>query len=165
MAIHEYDFNVDHALHFQGCHFFKSAVVLRDNPVHYSKSPYFMLLAFSIELMLKSLYVKRIITTSRENPSIVNSVKIEHAKGHSLIEVFKNHPYELQKWLSESVSVRYGLAIEDVLDEHSELFDKARYIYPRKGVMEGGAGYSVNESALYDVAEFLSFIPEIIRGN
>ena len=68
MAVVEYDFIFDHMLHCVGKKFFDSAAVLKEHPVHYSNSPYYVLLAFSIELMLKSLRVKKTITTSKSIP-------------------------------------------------------------------------------------------------
>ena len=165
MAVVEYDFSFDQMLHFEGKKFFDSAVVLKEHPVHYSNSPYYVLLAFSIELMLKSLRVKRTITTSKSMPSKINSVKVEHVKGHALIDVYNEHPQELKDWLSESISKRYAINLEDILCEHANLFNEARYIYPKKGIIEGGSGYSVNELALYSVGNFLVSIPDLIHGN
>ncbi len=165
MAVIEYDFSFDHMLHFEGKKFFDSATVLKKHPVHYSNSPYYVLLAFSIELMLKSLRVKKTITTSKNRPSIVNFVKVEHVKGHTLIDIYNKHPQELKNWLSESVHRECAVDIEEVLRDHANLFDEARYIYPKKGIVEGGSGYSVNELALCSVGRFLTSIPDIIHGN
>lgn len=165
MAVIEYGFNFDHMLHFEGKKFFDSAAVLKEYPVHYSNSPYYVLLAFSIELMLKSLLVKRTITTSRSMPSKINSTKVEHVKGHGLIDIYNAHPPELKNWLSESVHRECAVDIEEVLRDHANLFDEARYIYPKKGIVEGGSGYSVNELALCSVGRFLTSIPDIIHGN
>ena len=68
MAVVEYDFIFDHMLHFEEKKFFDSAALLKEHPVHFSNSPYYVLLAFSIELMLKSLRVKKTITTSKSIP-------------------------------------------------------------------------------------------------
>jgi hypothetical protein len=165
MAVIEYDFHFDHMLHFEGKKFFDSAAVLKKQPVHYSNSPYYVLLAFSIELMLKSLRVKKTITTSKSRPSIINTTKIEHIKGHTLIEIYQAHPNELQSWLSESIDKKYSIVLEDVLRNHANFFNEARYIYPTKGIMKGPTGYSVNESDLCNVGEFLAFIPVILHGN
>ena len=165
MAVIEYDFSFDHILHFEGKKFFDSATVLKKHPVHYSNSPYYVLLAFSIELMLKSLRVKRTITTSKNRPSIVNFVKVEHVKGHTLIDIYNKHPQELKNWLSESIASKYVINLEDILCDHANLFDEARYIYPKKGIMEGGSGFTVNESALCCVGSFLASIPDIMHGN
>ena len=134
MAVVEYGFNFDHMLHFEGKKFFDSAAVLKEHPVHYSNSPYYVLLAFSIELMLKSLRVKTTITTSKKIPSKVNCVKIEHVKGHALIDVFNEHPQQLKDWLSESISKLYGIDLEGILKDHANLFDEARYLYPKKEI-------------------------------
>ena len=165
MAVIEYGFNFDHMLHFEGKKFFDSAAVLKEYPVHYSNSPYYVLLAFSIELMLKSRLVKRTITTSRSMPSKINSTKVEHVKGHGLIDIYNAHPPELKNWLSESIASKYGINLEDILCDHANLFDDARYIYPKKGIMEGGSGFTVNESALCFVGSFLASIPDIMHGN
>lgn len=152
-------------LHFEGKKFFDSAAVLKEHPVHYSNSPYYVLLAFSIELMLKSLSVKKTITTSKIRASEVNSTKVEHVKGHSLIDVYNEHPQELKNWLSTSISREYAINLEDILCKHANLFEKARYIYPKNGIVDKSSSYCVNESALCSVASFLASIPDIINGN
>jgi hypothetical protein len=165
VAVIENDFSFDHMLHFEGKKFFDSATVLKEHPVHYSNSPYYVLLAFSIELMLKSLRVKKTITTSKNRPNIVNSLKVEHVKGHTLIDIYNKHPQELKNWLSDSIAIKYGINLEDILCHHANLFDEARYIYPKKGIMEGGSSYSVNEPDLCCVGSFLKLIPDMIHGN
>ena len=62
-------------------------------------------------------------------------MKVEHVKGHDFIGVYNEHPQELKNWLSESISREYSIDLEDILCEHANLFDEARYIYPRKGVL------------------------------
>jgi hypothetical protein len=59
VTVIEYDLSFDHMLHFERKKFFDSATVLKEHPLHYSNSPYYVLLAFSIELMFKSLRVKK----------------------------------------------------------------------------------------------------------
>ena len=160
MAVVKDDFSFDHMLHYEGKKFFDSAAVLKEHPVHYSNSPYYVLLAFSIELMLKSLRVKKTITTSKSIPSKINSVKVEHVKGHDLIGVYNYLPQELKNWLSESISSKYSIDLEDILCKHANLFSEVRYIYPGDGKMKGSSGYTVNESALCCVGSFLASIPE-----
>jgi hypothetical protein len=164
VAVVEYDFSFDHMLHYEGKKFFDAVAVLKEHPVHYSNSPYYVLLAFSIELMLKSLRVKKTITTSKSIPSKINSMKVEHVKGHALIGVYNEHPQELKNWLSESILREYAIDLEDILSQHANLFNEARCIYP-KNVMEGGSGYTVNKSALYCVGSFMASIPDIMHGN
>ena len=161
----KHEAHFDHMLHFEGQKFFKGAVLLKENPVHYTNYPYWVLLAFSIELMLKSLSVKRTITLSKQKPSRINSTKIEHPKGHALKSVFDDLPENWRAWLSEELEVSYGFAIEEVLDENSAVFDQARYIYPKNGHIEYPHGFSVNERALYCLGELLVSIPERIQNN
>lgn len=163
MAVIKYNFHFDHMLHFEGKKFFDSAAVLKKYPVHYSNTPYYVLLAFSIELMLKSLRVKRTITTSKSKPCIINTTKVEHVKGHTLIDIYHSHPEELKNWLSTSINNLYSIDLEDILNDHANLFNEARYIYPTNGIMEGARGYSVNESDLCNVGEFLTSIPKILH--
>lgn len=124
--------------------------------MHYTNTPYWVLLAFSIELMLKSLYVKHTYTVAKQGIKKVQNVKIEHLKGHILDDVFEQLPEKIKHTLVTEFSDKYKLNLQDILNEHSTLFDEARYVYPRNGHIEFPAGFIVNESNLYAVADFLN---------
>ncbi|MBY8314588.1 hypothetical protein KW543_02295 [Vibrio fluvialis] len=165
MPIIKYEMSFDPMLHFEGVKFFKAAKLLKEQPVHYSNTPYWTLLAFSIELMLKSFSVGRVITTSKKNPCIINEVKLAHVKGHSLTDVFNNLPDTLKDLLSIKFEIHSGMVLQEILEQHSTLFDQARYIYPKNGHMKLPTGISVDESSLYKVGEFLSNIPKHEQRN
>ena len=147
---------LDPMLHSEGEKFFEAANALKETPVGYPNTPYWTLLAFSIELMLKSLAVSREVVVSKQNPCIINEIKLTHAKGHALLDVFKNLPAQLQSDLTNEFLSKSGLALEDILEQHSMLFEQARYIYPKNGHMEYPCGIEVDELSLHQVGEFLS---------
>ncbi|EOX4820235.1 hypothetical protein ACIL2V_004641 [Vibrio alginolyticus] len=152
------EMSFDPMLHNEGEKFFNAAKILRQEPSGYPNTPYWTLLAFSIELMLKSLAVGREIIISKQNPCIINEVKLEHAKGHSLREVFNNLPERLKSELSLEFYEKSGLILSDILESHSMLFEQARYIYPKNGRLEYPHGITVDETSLHAVGEFLSAI-------
>jgi hypothetical protein len=66
--------------------------------------------------------------------------------------------------ITRFITREYAIDLEYILSQHANLFNEARYIYP-KNVMEGGSGYTVNKSALCCVGSFLASIPDIMHDN
>lgn len=118
---------VDFGLFYTAKEFYEAAKLIKGNT--FVCKPYYVLLAFSIELFLKSIK-----TTIVWSGSIADKVK--HTQGHALASIFesieKEHP-EVTRYLIEKYTSKYDCSLKYDLALNSEVFTKQRYPYHKNG--------------------------------
>ena len=150
--------DIENIMHLDARNFYESALVLKQNPKHYSESPYYALLALSIELLFKSIGVVHSYEIDSDNNNAVTNRKVNHVKGHSLIEIHKEHKNKnphITEFLSASYQKQFDRDFENDLELHANVFVQRRYTYPFNGKISDNWLDSINPSTLEDIAGFL----------
>ncbi len=132
---------VDFGLFYSAKEYYEAAKQLKGN--RFLSNPYNVLLAFSIELFLKSIG-----TTIQWSGA--TAVKVKHAQGHKLCDVFKvvekENPSSIN-YLKEQYSCKVGRDLFEDIALNSEVFTKRRYPYYR------GGNIPLNVAKICDIPE------------
>ena len=118
---------VDFGLFYTAKENYDAAKLLKEN--NFTKTPYYILLSFSIECFLKSIR-----TTTKWIGS--KGVSVDHKDKHPLSNIFnsieKEHPDDAN-YLKDRYESKYGRLLKYDIDLNSEVFTKKRYPYLKDG--------------------------------
>jgi hypothetical protein len=145
-----------------GHEFYRSAQILKNEHI---RDPYYVCLAFAIELYIKSMHTTFESTIKKAPPHAVVDVKLTvhpRSRNHSLTDLFNKLPEAVQEDCQNTYFKLGQRALLDDLDEVSETFVKFRYSYETK-FEEGGISLSLG--LLEDIALFLDRYSPTVRNE
>ncbi|MDQ8206870.1 hypothetical protein QEH52_05080 [Coraliomargarita sp. SDUM461003] len=152
----EFHQTVSIQMYLEAISFYESAKVIKDSigdsSMYYEKYPYYVMLSFSIELLLKCIHVTSVIEIDDSREETLSS-KINHINGHRLDEIFDRHSDKMKRFLSNAYEIKFNRSLRDDLICNGNVFTKFRYTYPRDG--NGSSEKSLYPDILEDTALFM----------
>ena len=156
----------DYMLYRDACLFFDAAQLIGD---YRKEIPYYVNLAFSIELFLKAFEVKHTININDKDNFRIVEHQVTQIHGHHLLKIFETLNPELQKHLTQLYKNKYrDDAKGDLADlkknllSISTVFEDFRYLYPKDGDVKRKRPITFAETTIERIALFLKeFIKEI----
>lgn len=144
--------------------FYNSASILKENPSDMSNRPYYVLLAFSIELFIKSINVKHTFHVNEKKQFKINHHQVKHTQGHktdALFEKLTGSNIQLAEFLSSKYEERHKRSLVDDLKVNRDVFEGLRYTYPKDGNLVNN-GKGVNKINSYFMPDVLEKVGEFI---
>lgn len=138
--------NINPRIYSRAVEFYKIAI----NNYEVMHEPIIVNLAFSIELFLKSLNSKVIISLENDFDSIIPILKsrTQCDKGHTLFKLFKNIDSKYKIEIIRKYNSKFENDFEDDLTQISNAFIDYRYTYEKDFI-------SINLLALQNISLFL----------
>lgn len=145
----------DYYMHKVACSYLRTAHYI---PEHDQGPPYYVNLAFSIELFLKSLHVSETATFLNKWPFNHITRNFKSIQGHQLDLIFNKLPDDIQNKLSESYREKCDNSFIEDLELIKSTFVDWRYYFEQRNS-------SVNVTALEKIAVFLKDFTKQQIGN
>lgn len=142
---------IDGYIYQTACKYLRAANYIPD---HDRGAPYYVNLAFSIELFLKSLNVTTELEFEPSPPfKMVNREMVIHGKikgfgGHSLLDIFKTLPQEIKDSSEAEYAQTHNVSIYKELDGIKNVFVEWRYLFEKDHIC-------IPHDSINNVASFL----------